>query len=84
MEWISVRDEMPNEGQTVLIFTAGESIGVGYFGGEEGWVVECMPWGEEEAEGDDIEVTHWMPPPLPPSWQNHPAVDTNTEGKTPR
>jgi len=79
MEWVNIRDEMPSEGQTVLIATAGESIRVGYFGGDEGWVVEWMPWGEE-AGGDDTEVTHWMPVPPPPSWQMHPAVDTDTKG----
>jgi hypothetical protein len=44
MEWIGVGEEMPYEGQTVLIATDGGSIGVGYFDGEEGWVVECMSW----------------------------------------
>lgn len=71
MEWVHVREEMPSEGQTVLIATAGWSVGIGYFGGGEGWVVESLPWGEEEV-GDEVEVAWWMPVPPPPSWQRRP------------
>ena len=71
MEWVHVREEMPCEGQTVLIATAGWGVGVGYFGGGEGWVVESLPWGEEEV-GDGVEVEWWMPMPVPPSRQGHP------------
>ena len=53
----------------MLVATAGESVGVGYFGGGEGWVVESLPWGEEEVGDDEIEVAWWMPVPPPPSWQ---------------
>lgn len=55
MNWISVKDRLPNFEQTVLAYS-GEELGIGfaYLDGDGKWYGDC---------GD---VTHWMPLPAPP------------------
>ena len=56
-EWISVKDRLPEDGETVTICTekgfvyAGELIG-------DTWFLDNDSWTEN--------VTHWMPMPQPP------------------
>ena len=68
VEWISVRDYLPEEGKVVLVYDANEwceqavsmwregSSNVGYYTGEH-WM----------AGGHESNPTHWMPLPTPPA-----------------
>jgi hypothetical protein len=57
--WISVKDRMPSDGDSVLVW------GCGFI--EIGWYNEDLrTWQAEDFNYDDGEVTHWMPLPEPP------------------
>lgn len=63
MKWISVKDRLPEEGDTVLVFNTS--------GGEDCLVTIAIKWPNEEwflteIETTSEEVTHWMPLPEPP------------------
>ena len=65
MEWISVKDRLPEEYESVLAATR--------FVGDGGWEVEVLRWTgwkwEDEVGGQyagGAETTHWMPLPPPP------------------
>lgn len=68
MEWISVKDRLPNEYDTVLTFRAGYTRDPA----KNGIDVECMQrqpsWFSLEKWGWGI--THWMPLPDPPEDSN--------------
>ena len=67
MEWISVEDELPTDGEYVLVYHLNDDhISVGYFESEnisfytdDGWETE-IPWAQHGR------VTHWMPLPNKP------------------
>lgn len=71
MDWISVEDRLPKEGQTVIFYNG--MIGTGWyqksvFPGESsrpGWNLDLSEYYLELC--DVCEVTHWMPLPKPPS-----------------
>lgn len=58
MEWISVKDRLPNDGDPVLI-SDGNLVREGTFLKWDGYNSWCQPRGMKE-------VTHWMPLPKPP------------------
>jgi len=61
MEWISVKDKLPDGHDRVLAF-CDEGIYTGYLSPIKSWFCSC-----ECFEGSYIEgVTHWMPLPPPP------------------
>lgn len=69
-KWISVKDELPEENQGVLI-TDGDIITAAYL---DLWGTDDDPhWGgqgfsgyEWEWDFSNNEITHWMPLPAPP------------------
>ena len=44
MEWISVKDRLPEEGTIVLIYVPawGDALYTGYFNGDDGWHHPCI------------------------------------------
>ena len=62
-EWISVKDRLPEKGQGVLCFCAGNLANFYMWTGEE--------WEDSYGyyEYDDI-ISHWMPLPEPPEKNN--------------
>lgn len=70
MKWISVKDEMPNEGETVLCYR--KTIVTGWYMTEycpyehrkKGW--HCDWDGEVRKMFKRFPVTDWMPLPHPP------------------
>ena len=63
VEWISVKDEMPEVHEEVLVYNKGGSspntIGVA-------WIEGSGMTSFDHAEGGYYDVTHWMPLPEPP------------------
>lgn len=63
MEWISVKDELPNVGDWVLVFTPVKEEGlieIAMFDLVEGFINPLMYMGSFK------NVTHWMPLPEAP------------------
>ncbi len=76
MEWISVKDQLPDDGQYVLVYHSDDfHITVGYFESDNvRFYIESdgkkfytdsgweteIPWAQKGS------VTHWMPLPEPP------------------
>ncbi len=59
MEWISVKDDLPEEGKCVLIIEMPEgNINIGEL--LNGWFVESEDLKKKKY------TTHWMPLPKPP------------------
>lgn len=65
MKWISVKDQLPDETRTVIIFvnaTGWQKSGVSF-----GWLHEDGDWVIEEPDRfTNPSVTHWMPLPKGP------------------
>lgn len=78
MDWISVKDSLPPENETVWLISQRQQTAVlgclvyiineGYFyAGSNGFIYVEDGKIVTECEIDDIEVTHWLPlPKLPP------------------
>jgi uncharacterized protein DUF551 len=68
MDWISVKDKLPEEYKNVLIFrpkpVSELEVGWAVFK-YQGGSVEWMSWSGEDSFSD---VTHWMMLPDPPKW----------------
>ena len=65
--WISVKNQLPEELENVIVFTEGY-VDVGYLTedrfGKRQWKTDSLDeWGDREVLED---VTHWMPLPKPP------------------
>jgi hypothetical protein len=61
-EWISVKDRLPNDCETVLVYTVEDYIFMFYYCGNNEWIGD---YGEvTTTEYEDI--THWMPLPKTP------------------
>lgn len=68
MQWISVKDRLPESDHDVLVTVSGrvgnitliDSIEIGSFNRDEGWILEMWP------EWEDPTITNWMPLPKPP------------------
>lgn len=66
--WIPCSERLPESSHDVLVIASGKvgnirlenSIEIGRFDRDEGWILEMWP------EWEDPTVTHWMPLPLPP------------------
>lgn len=70
MEWISIDDKKPADDELVL-FSTDHGVTVGSIDRDEyGYTYRlgncCMSWDFNYNLGD-IEVTHWMPLPEPPT-----------------
>lgn len=66
-QWRSVEDELPEEGEWVIIYAGDDGIQTAV------WNEHYQCWGDDE--GDDVKyekdvVTHWMSVPEPPSTDN--------------
>lgn len=69
MEWISVKDRLPGDGDKMVLavvngkrenITFCNAIELACCSSDEGWILEAYP------ELEDMHVTHWMPlPDLP-------------------
>jgi hypothetical protein len=64
MEWISVKDRLPNEHEKVLVLFGGDNILIGIMDSNNEWFVFY-------SDGRNIEdferpISHWMPLPEPP------------------
>ncbi len=58
--WISVKDRLPPANTHVLVFMEGNS---NVFTG----VIICNDWYVHGWRKNPFKVTHWMPPPSPPT-----------------
>ncbi len=69
-KWISVKDELPNKDQDVLIYKGnhiGDMMYVYTYLGHNEWEDEYGYWSRTDDEG----ITHWMPlPTLPTEKEN--------------
>ena len=63
MEWISVKDRLPEDEKEMILVTDGDTVITGFmFTLEDGKVyTPGLKMG-----GRSMEVTHWMPLPEPP------------------
>lgn len=73
MQWISVKDRLPETDECVLVIASGRYKNIklvdayelaNYYAGE-GWYLEAYP------EMEDPYITWWMPLPDPPTEQDH-------------
>jgi len=63
-EWISVEDQLPEEGVVILVYDGYGTHGVQYTLATTSYSNACMS-GEEHSEALRG-ITHWMPLPQPP------------------
>lgn len=68
-KWISVKEQLPNDGVPVLVIVNGRYKNIEFKGAYElaaysepdkDWILDAYPGAE------DITVTHWIPLPDPP------------------
>lgn len=59
MDWISVKDRLPENSRSVLIYTKDGGIAEGSYSSEGGWVQ--FRWNVKNPK-----VIYWMPLPEPP------------------
>lgn len=67
MEWISVNDRLPEEGEHVIACDKEKAVCEAMLSvdGKFCWSVFWGDW------GDLMDVTHWMPLPEPPKGEMH-------------
>jgi hypothetical protein len=63
MEWISVKERLPEDSGEVLIFTASHSVYVSHYKKHRN---TFTAYGVQSVLITDIKTTHWMPLPNPP------------------
>ena len=61
MDWINIKDKLPEEGQKVIYYFKETGISIGYYSCKGG--CDCF-YSHDGWLCDD--VTHWMPLPKPP------------------
>lgn len=70
MEWISIKDRLPEEGEDVLFSVAPNGVPFTRIGlyGDGNWKLLCGMFGEYRTFTSKTvwPVTHWMPLPPPP------------------
>lgn len=67
MEWISIGNKMPYDGQKCLITDGDTVVSARWFSGEGGLWCSCGFGGHEwEWDYEPEQSTHWMPLPEPP------------------
>lgn len=59
MNWISVKERLPQDEESVLVWGCG-FIEIGWYDASD----KC--WCTDDFDYDDDQVTHWMPLPEPP------------------
>jgi hypothetical protein len=65
-KWISVKDELPDKDQDVLIYRGNHISDMMYvytYLGNNEWEDDYGYWSRTDDEG----ITHWMPLPTPPT-----------------
>ena len=62
MEWISIKEIFPNDGDEVLTFDPGYGMVVCYVRGKKLFYVQPHDYDIDFTEG----ITHWMPLPKDP------------------
>lgn len=63
MNWISVKDRLPDDDGEVLAVNDGEVLIANYLGG---WFHYIEDEDGDMIPSDDIDVSYWMPLPEPP------------------
>jgi hypothetical protein len=63
-EWISVEDRLPESGEKILVWC---SVKGSWFSGFFTKYDDFVIWAIYEGSAISSNVTHWMPPPEPPS-----------------
>jgi len=58
MEWISVKDRLPEDGEDVLFYY--DYISIGWY--EDEWFYDS-----EDKFSAELDITHWMPLPESPN-----------------
>lgn len=78
MEWISVKDKLPEWGQRVLLFDGEIKTGFFYkWRRKTGWLCELDCWADGyDFEADETVPTHWAHLPEPPSNLTKYAADS--------
>ena len=75
--WIPCSERLPESNLEVLVIVSGKvgnitlvnSVEIGDFDRDEGWILEMWP------EWEDPNVTHWQPLPEPPKEENDETID---------
>ena len=77
MKWINVKDSLPEEDRAVIGCVADKHSLTGkvslsivyYYGIFNGWQAfnDAVSLMQAFADGDSLDVTHWMPLPKPPA-----------------
>lgn len=70
MEWINIRDKLPEDSKDVLVWGEGYAVRAAWHWKEEEGIKEGFYMEEDGIDGSYSElkewVTHWIPFPLPP------------------
>jgi hypothetical protein len=65
MEWISVKDRLPQHGEEVLIIDNEMNYHMSYFNADT--TISCYCWDCDEYGLRKEDVDYWMPLPKPPN-----------------
>ena len=61
-KWISCKEEMPDDGVNVLIYTGNRMISLAWYDKDMGYFYIC----DSDYKYNSLDVTHWQPLPEPP------------------
>lgn len=61
-KWISCKEEMPDDGVNVLIYTGNRMISLAWYDKDMGYFYIC----DSDYKYNSLDVTHWQPLPKPP------------------
>lgn len=66
MEWISVKERLPENANDVLAIMQDNTIFMGRFSGKSYWKFYFSDNGLQYDKARERQITHWMPLPDPP------------------